>query len=94
MPSYPVQNPKKLYCKQNLQTYGNNSVLADKQKDSRRRSNLLSIQELAKYHTAFIDYKKAYDSIAYSWLVHVFQLYKIHLTLIMFHMYNIAALEY
>jgi hypothetical protein len=35
-------------------------------------------------YTAFIDYKKAYDSVPHSWLIKILKIYKIHLDLINF----------
>jgi hypothetical protein len=35
-------------------------------------------------YTAFIDYKKAYDSVPHSWLLKIFKIYKINLDLVNF----------
>jgi hypothetical protein len=35
-------------------------------------------------YTAFIDYKKAYDSVPHSWLIKILKMYKINLDLINF----------
>jgi hypothetical protein len=35
-------------------------------------------------YTAFIDYKKAYDSVPHSWLLKILKMYKINLDLINF----------
>jgi hypothetical protein len=35
-------------------------------------------------YTAFIDYKKAYDSVPHSWLIKILKIYKINLDLINF----------
>jgi hypothetical protein len=47
------------------------------------------IMEQARKHnrniyTAFIDYKKAYDSVPHSWLLYILKIYKINLDLINF----------
>jgi hypothetical protein len=42
-------------------------------------------------YTAFIDYKKAYDSVPHSWLLKILKIYKINLDVIIFlsHVYDI-----
>jgi hypothetical protein len=40
-------------------------------------------------YTAFIDYKKAYDSVPHSWLIKILKIYKINLDLIFISCYDI-----
>ena len=68
-----------------------NSILAEEQKGCRKLSQGCKEQltidavimkqacrKMRNLYTAFIDYRKAFDSVPHSWLKHVLELYKIH----------------
>jgi hypothetical protein len=45
-------------------------------------------------YTAFIDYKKAYDSVPHSWLIKILKIYKINLDLINFRRFYFQYLKF
>lgn len=73
-----------------LERYG---ILAEEQKGCRRKAQGCKEQVLIdsvivapgrKLHTAYIDYKKAFDSVPHSWILQVMEIYKIAPQLIEF----------
>lgn len=74
-----------------------NNVLAEEQKGCKREHqgckeqliiDSVILKQAQRNHrnicTAFVDYKKAFDSVPHSWLVKVLEIYKIHPTIITF----------
>lgn len=74
-----------------------NGLLAEEQKGCRKfsqgcKEQLLidsvamkqALKNKTNLHTMYIDYRKAYDSVPHSWLIHVLHLYKIHPSIISF----------
>ena len=74
-----------------------NTILAEEQKGCRKNSQgskeqlIIDAVVMNQVHskkrniyTTFIDYKKAYDSVPHSWLIHVLEIYKINTTIVTF----------
>lgn len=74
-----------------------NNILAEEQKGCKRdhrgcKEQLVidsvvlgqAQKEQRHIYTAFIDYKKAFDSVPHSWLIHVLQIYNVHPTIVAF----------
>ena len=73
------------------------NILTEQQKGCKKNSrgckeqltiDSIILKQVKKYKTnlftMYIDYKKAYDSVPHSWLLHVLSIYKIHPTIIQF----------